>query len=166
MLNHVLIPLDGSSLAETAISAAKQILAVNATITLVTAVDMPPTPVYGIDLPMTFVPASANSIEETIKHARNYLSRIASDLRDEGYHVHIVVSIGEAAIVIGETAERNHVDAIVICTHGRSGIGRWLYGSVTNKVLSTARCPIYVVPNMQKEKASQKALTATTSLTT
>src|SRR5689334_999068 len=161
MLNHVLIPLDGSSLAETAVEAAQKILAGNATITLVTAVDMPQTPLYGVDMATAMVAASREAVEETSRHARSYLEQIAHDLRTEGYNVHIHVSVGEAAVVIAEVAEKNHVDAIVISTHGRSGISRWLFGSVTNKVLSTAHCPIYVIPNLQQEKAAQKTVTAT-----
>jgi nucleotide-binding universal stress UspA family protein len=157
MLNHVLIPLDGSLLAEKALDAAQKILGVNATITLVTAVEMPQMPVYGFDLPMALVTASPQTtVEEAVQQVHTYLEKIAADLRTDGYHVHIHVSVGEAAIVIGEVAEKNHVDAIVICTHGRSGISRWLFGSVTNKVLTTAHCPIYVIPNLQQEKAPQK----------
>jgi nucleotide-binding universal stress UspA family protein len=164
MLNHVLVPLDGSLLAETAIEAAQKILGVNATITLVTAVDMPQTPLYGLDMPMAMVAASGEAVEETIRQAHTYLERIAGDLRTEGYHTHIHVSVGEAAVVIAEVAEKNHVDAIVISTHGRSGISRWLFGSVTNKVLSVAHCPIYVIPNLQHEKAPQPKVVAASSV--
>jgi nucleotide-binding universal stress UspA family protein len=161
MLNRALIPLDGSVLAETALTAAKKILGVDATITLITAIEMPQMPVYGFDMPMAMVAAPQTTVEDAIKQAHIYLEKIAGDLRTEGYHIHIHVSVGEAAIVIAEVAEKNQVDAIVICTHGRSGINRWLFGSVTNKVLSTAHCPIYVVPNLQQEKAPQERNVAT-----
>ncbi|MFN8376312.1 MAG: universal stress protein [Anaerolineae bacterium] len=155
MLNHILVPLDGSALAETALPEAKRILAANGHITLVTAVDMPQVPLYGFDMPMAMVASSRASVEETVNHARTYLENTATELRAQGYQVDVVASMGEAASVIVETAHKNHVDAIVICTHGRSGISRWLFGSVTGKVLGVAHCPIYVVPNLRKEETSQ-----------
>jgi nucleotide-binding universal stress UspA family protein len=159
MLNHVLVPLDGSVLAETAIPEAKRILAVNGHITLVTAVDMPQVPLYGFDMPMALATSSRASVEETVNQAHAYLEKVAAELRQEGFRVNVAASMGEAATVIVETAHKNHVDAIVICTHGRSGISRWLFGSVTGKVLSAAHCPIYVVPNLRKEESTQPALT-------
>ncbi len=156
MLNHVLVPLDGSELAETALPEAKRLLAANGRITLVTAIDMPQIPLYGIDVPMSIATPPRNEVEESVRHAHNYLNNIATDLRVEGYDVQIVASMGEAATVIVETAEQKHVDAIVISTHGRSGITRWLLGSVTNKVLDAAPCPIHVVPHLRKQEVPQR----------
>ena len=64
--------------------------------------------------------------------------------------VGVEVHVGEPANVIVETAERLKVDAIVMSTHGRSGLSRWLFGSVTNKVLSANVCPVYVIPSKPK----------------
>jgi nucleotide-binding universal stress UspA family protein len=151
MLNHILVPLDGSPLAETALPEAKRILAADRHITLVTAVEMPQTPLYSFDVPMTIAAASHENLEDMLKHMRVYLEKVANNLRAEGYQVDVVTSVGEAATVIMETAQKKHVDAIVICTHGRSGISRWVFGSVTHKVLGNAHCPIYIVPNLHKE---------------
>jgi nucleotide-binding universal stress UspA family protein len=160
MLNHILVPLDGSTLAESALPEAKRILAANGQITLVSAVEMPQTPLYSFDVPMTIAAASRETIEELFKHMHEYLEKVATDLRLEGYQVHPVTSMGDPATVIMETAQKKHVDAIVICTHGRSGISRWLFGSVTNKVLGGALCPIYVVPNLRKVEPEKPVKTA------
>ncbi|NWF70574.1 MAG: universal stress protein [Chloroflexi bacterium] len=159
MLNHVLVPLDGSTLAETALPEAKRILGPNGKITLVTAIDLPQVPLYGFDMPMAMVASSRTSAEETMNHARTYLENAAVELRAAGFQVNVVPHFGEAASVIIETAQKYHVDAIVICTHGRSGLSRWLFGSVTNKVLGAAPCPIYVVPNLRKHESAQQTAT-------
>jgi nucleotide-binding universal stress UspA family protein len=58
---------------------------------------------------------------------------------------------GPAAEEIIDLACREQVDLIVMCTHGRSGLSRWIYGSVANKVLQHAPCPVFLV------KAAEKA---------
>ena len=74
-----------------------------------------------------------------------------------------MVQFGDPASVIVDTAGQLHVDAIVMSTHGRSGISRWIFGSVTNKVLGMAECPVLVVPSENRirvvppEKASSAA---------
>ena len=50
----------------------------------------------------------------------------------------IAVGMGKPADVILDFARKHHVDRIVMCTHGRTGIYRWVYGSVANKVLHAA----------------------------
>jgi nucleotide-binding universal stress UspA family protein len=48
-------------------------------------------------------------------------------------------------------------DCIIITTHGRSGVSRWLFGSVTNKVLNIATCPVLVVPSKEKLRLLEKS---------
>ncbi len=158
MLNHVLIPLDGSPLAETALPEAKRILAANGRMTLVIAVDTPQLPFYGLDASAAMIAPSPNEIDGTMKHAHAYLEKVAAELKAQGYHVDTEVQVGEAATVIVETALKHRVDAIAICTHGHSGITRWLFGSVTSKVLGSAHCPIYVIPSLRKEEVPQAVL--------
>jgi nucleotide-binding universal stress UspA family protein len=56
------------------------------------------------------------------------------------------VDVGAAAAVIVETAEREAVDMIIMSTHGRTGLSQILIGSVTEKVVERAPCPVLVVP--------------------
>jgi nucleotide-binding universal stress UspA family protein len=82
--------------------------------------------------------------------AESYLRQVAERLRGTGARIDILVQVGKAADVIVENAADLNVDAIVMATHGRSGISRWLLGSVTQKVLSAAPCPVYVIPSRKR----------------
>lgn len=157
MINHVLIPLDGSQLAEKTLDAAKQVLKPQGRITLVSAVQHPQPPLYPY-------PAAdiVREIQEDIEHmehaspeTREYLERIAKNLTLNGYSVEIEVVGGEPSEVIVERAETLRVDMIVMSTHGRSGLDRLLFGSVTNRVLGAAYCPVLVVPNRERVPVSE-----------
>ena len=165
MLAHVLVPLDGSLLGEQALKYARQIISPDAHITLVTAVEMPEIPFSGFDLVGgTAAPYYRITLEEVMAQAKTYLQKTSESLQGEGFQVKYIVKYGEPASVIVDTADQLHVEAIVISTHGRSGISRWIFGSVTSKVLSMAECPVLVVPSEHRarivppEKASNAAL--------
>jgi nucleotide-binding universal stress UspA family protein len=68
-----------------------------------------------------------------------------------GLKVRKIVETGEPSAAIAERAESEHTDLIVMCTHGRSGLSRFLIGSVTDKLVRRSPCPVLVVPS---ERAS------------
>lgn len=153
MIEHVLVPLDGSPLAEKALTFGQKMLVPNGKITLVAAIEAPLPPMYAYPSPDVFYKLDSNrAYMETAKpQALDYLDKIAMKLRSQGYDVVVEAEDGSPADVITEIAERHKVDAIVISTHGRSGISRLVFGSVTNKVLSVAKCPVVVVPNRAED---------------
>ncbi len=149
MFKHVLIPLDGSEIAEKAIDYARHITDPNGGhITLLTALDVPEYP------PAMYYPAGVAAYEinqqtmneQVIPQAQEYLQRIAESFKDAGYITHIEAIIGDPAQTIVEHAEKHEADAIVMSTHGRTGFSRWLFGSVALKVLGSARCPVFIIP--------------------
>jgi nucleotide-binding universal stress UspA family protein len=156
MFKHVLIPLDGSELAERALEQAEHILgAGEGEITLLTAVNPPEFFTYDSYNGQTLAPAMMSAraavnyqaiTDELVKDAQSYLDRIAQRLQSAGYRVHRKIEIGLPAEAILKTAEESRADAIVMSTHGRSGLSRWILGSVTHKVLSAANCPIFITP--------------------
>jgi nucleotide-binding universal stress UspA family protein len=146
MLNHVLVPLDGSPLAEQAIAYAKQLVDRHGKITLITALDLPESWFYGVD-PMIGLAEYERTLDQMMPAATTYLERIASTLRAEGYGTEVVVEYGKAASLIVNKASAEDVDVIVMSTHGRSGFSKLLFGSVTNKVLTASVCPVFVVPS-------------------
>ena len=154
MLKHVLVPLDGSKLAEEAIASALQVVAPDGKITLVCAVEVPEVPVYGYYPPVT-MPDYQETKDELVPVARHYLEGLAADMTKNGTSTRFEVTMGDPVTVITETAERLQVDAIVMSTHGRSGISRFLFGSVTNKILEAKVCPVFVVPS-KKNIAHEK----------
>ena len=140
MLKHVLVPLDGSKLAEQALEHARNIVAPQGRISLITAVVYSDTPAYGYLAPVT--PPDNKDLLEIAQH---YLEGIAHEHNQDNLAYDYMALTGDPVDVIIEQAETLHVDAIVMSTHGRSGISRFLLGSVTTKVLSTKVCPVYVV---------------------
>jgi nucleotide-binding universal stress UspA family protein len=152
MLNHILVPLDGSALAEKALDYAVQIIAPKHRITLLGIVEAP-------DIANTFHPLPSNLaiIEDSLTSARDYLNRVADSLRKEHQlRVDIDIKVGKPANIITEIAESEFVDAIVMSTHGRTGVERFIFGSVTQKVLSAMPCPVFVVPGKETIKSAEK----------
>jgi nucleotide-binding universal stress UspA family protein len=164
MLDHILIPLDGSTLAEKALEYGREIVKPGGNITLVSVVNMPELLMYDYYYPAPTVMLQnyEAAVAEAVPRARDYLTKIASQLGHEcDAHIGIEVLCGEPAEALVETAERLGAKAIVMSTHGRSGLGRWLFGSVTAKVLEAATCPVLVVPNRaQSTPAPGEAETA------
>lgn len=159
MLKNVLVPLDGSTLAERALDYARQITEPGGTITLLTALDVPE---YSVATFYTtgVIAEPQNALtrmDKLIPQARSYLESVAESLKDGGWYVRMEPIIGDAATVIVEQADKLAVEAIVMSTHGRSGFSRWLFGSVTQKVLECAHCPVFVVPIRKEAKEVQDA---------
>jgi nucleotide-binding universal stress UspA family protein len=156
MYSHILVPLDGSGISEEALSEAKKMLSDGGKITLVTAVDVPELPAHSFDLYGGVILSDSETQRQMEDWAKNYLDSTAAALSDEGFKVNKVVVVGDPAKIISETAVLEKVDAIVMTTHGRSGVSRWLFGSITNKVLSIAPRPVLVVPSKEKLKMLEK----------
>ncbi len=154
MLNHVLIPLDGSQLAEKAIDVAKTVLKQQGKMTLLTVVPQGSLPIFADPAPdgLHVVEAEASYLESVDSDVQAYIDRVAKNLQLNGYEVAVEVAGGDPADVILILAEKTHVDMIVMSTHGRSGLDRLLFGSVTNKVVNNSHCPVIVVPNREHAK--------------
>lgn len=139
---HILVPLDGSKLAELALEDACRLAELNqARITLL-HVSSPVQEVIGAgtDHPI-FVDQQWEN--ERIKVLR-YFSDLIKDM-PSGIEVHPEVEIGAAVETIVDYANRHNVDLIVMATHGRSGFRRLIYGSVAESVLHEANVPILMV---------------------
>lgn len=140
MYAKMLVPLDGSALAECVLPHAKAI-AKGCTvreIVLLRVVERPPTMgAEGID----FV-----ALQSADKDAAGaYLARIESQLSAEGFKVSSQVLAGRAGEAISEFANNNQVDLIALATHGRSGISRLVFGSVADRLIRSASVPILLV---------------------
>lgn len=157
MLKNILVTLDGSELAEKALPFARGIVAPGGTITLLSIVDVPEPSLYTLyEVPMVATPGKFDETLNELKTAAyDYLEQVAKPLRFAGIEVETLVEIGEPAVVILDEAKRRDMDAIVMSTHGRSGLQRWLFGSVTQKVLAGMHCPVFVVPGRESERSSE-----------
>ena len=91
------------------------------------------------------VPYTADEIEQMKKQAAQYLRKAGKALKDKGAQTKVVVVVGDAADEIIRVADEINADMIAMSTHGRSGISRWAFGSVTDKVLRGGNKPVLVV---------------------
>jgi len=76
---------------------------------------------------------------------QSYVDRICAQLKEEGINASGVVEIGKAADIILDYAENNGVDLVMLCTHGRSGVSRWVFGSVAERIIQNASIPVFLL---------------------
>ena len=163
MIAHVLVPLDGSLLARSALDYALKLIGDAGKITLLTILQPPEVPIYDF-YPVTMSPQKdyEAGFTEALTHAQDYLYQITAEIQEKyAVTIEATVETGDPATAIIETAAKLHTDAIVMSTHGRSGISRWLFGSVTQKVLAASCCPVFVIPPQvveERKTSEQKAV--------
>jgi nucleotide-binding universal stress UspA family protein len=140
MFKRVLVPLDGSPLAEDALPYARQIVAPQGKLYLLSVVNVSET---------TFFPTPKNvdKIDHVLVQAHTYLENTAAQGIEDTFQTDIEAQMGDPAHVIVETARQQDIDVIVMSTHGHSGISRVLFGSIARKVLSESPCPVFIVPS-------------------
>jgi nucleotide-binding universal stress UspA family protein len=141
MYKKILVPLDGSELATKALDQAEK-LAVTFHAEIILFQVVPFLPIYGS--PELVTPLIVD--EKQKESAERYLTNLAENLKKGGLKVTAVVKTGQqVAVEIIDFAKEAGVDLIVMCTHGRSGITRWVLGSVAHKVLTRAETPILLI---------------------
>lgn len=135
-VERILVPLDGSSLAELALSRATDLARpAGATVMLVRA---------AAAHAIVGDPTEAQVL--AVREGEEYLGRVAARLRAEGFEkVETSVWYGPAAPAIVEAARLGRVDLIVMSSHGRSGLGRLILGSVAESVLRGTNVPILLL---------------------
>jgi nucleotide-binding universal stress UspA family protein len=141
MYKKILVPLDGSELAKKALDQAEKLAKTfDAEIVLFQVV--PFMPIYGS--PELVTPLIIDEKQKEV--AERYLMDLAEELKKRDLRVTTMVRTGQqVAVEIIDFAKERGVDLIAMCTHGRSGITRWVLGSVTLKVLTRAETPILLI---------------------
>jgi nucleotide-binding universal stress UspA family protein len=142
MYSRILVPLDCSPMAEQALPWAKTLAARLKSAVVLFHVLEPIREMVPVD---SDVFKAGEQTEIIRRSALEYLDSVRKDFESVGAPVEIEIREGRAATAILEFAERVPVDLIVMATHGRSGIQRWVYGSVADKVLHGARAPLLLV---------------------
>ena len=140
MYKRILLPLDGSSLAEEAVPHAVAMAERFGAEVILLAVLM--------SLPMavgSHQPSLRQAEERTRASMREYLERIATRFRDKGVQAEVVTTEGTPHAEIVRVAEARSADLIVMCSRGRSGASRWLIGSVADRVMRGAGVPVVLV---------------------
>ncbi len=133
---RILVPLDGSKCAETVIPRVEELIAgKNRGICLLRVASAATFP--GVD------PTEAQV--KVVREAEEYLKGLEDDLRARGLDVDTHVRYGNDADEILDHSAQKEIDLIAMSTHGRSGIKRFLLGSVAEKVLRHAAKPVFLV---------------------
>ncbi|MCE5237525.1 universal stress protein [bacterium] len=139
MYQRMLLTLDRSPLAEKALPHAVALAqACHAALELVSVV------------PLSDVQASAEYVvyvdrDQEAAQCEEYLRSVQSRLQGEGLQVGATVRRGDVTEEILNHADECGADLIVMSTHGRSGLGRWVYGSIADRVLRHASVPVLLV---------------------
>jgi nucleotide-binding universal stress UspA family protein len=138
MLDRILIPLDGSALAESVLVQVRRLLARrDAELLLLQVVTLPPSNEADAGEPL----------DHLWSRATEYLQSVAGRLSSEGIRARTRVVEGFPAREILGAAKKEHADLIAMSTHGRTGIARWVFGSVTEKVLRGSPVPVLAIPS-------------------
>lgn len=148
----MVVPLDGSKLSECVLphveALAKQTGTEQVQVVLVTVCEPP---FITADYPEASMALSWDEhVKRITEHFReicgDYLAGVEKSLAEKGLRVRSETVIGEEpATEIIEYARRHRSNLILMATHGRSGIGRWAYGSVADRLIHEARSPIFLV---------------------
>jgi nucleotide-binding universal stress UspA family protein len=165
MFKKIIVPCDGSDLASESVFPQVEDLAksMDAEVIILRVIPVPagrsgsafmpgapempaPLPVTAEDVEVARHPIYKDQeIASAEAEARHSVSQAEAMLREKGVSARSEVLLGQPAEEIIDYADEENADLIVMCTHGRSGLGRWVFGSVTEKVLRAAHTPVLVI---------------------
>ncbi len=144
MYRKILAPLDGSEFSEYSLEhvkavakgcRAKEVVLLRVIEPLLQTEDL-----GGVTTEDWYRDAQSKARAETEK----YVSQVADKLKKEGIAAKGIVVLGKAADEILDYATKNQMDLIIMGTHGRSGVSRWVIGSVADKIIRHSPVPILV----------------------
>jgi len=161
MYKKIMVPLDGSELAECVLPHVEGFIASCqvSTIVFVRAVKPEPMVSRGAyatgEVDLTVIEENTQRIEaEKKSSAKNYLDQVVGRLKHDGVEFQTEVIVGTVAESLIDYTEANNIDMILIATHGRSGVSRWVRGSIADRILRGSSIPVLMVraPGTMAEK--------------
>ena len=162
MYSKILVPLDGSKLAEGVLPHVQELAQrFDSQVTLIQVV-APLSKLVAETVPASLEPsgaaaavgleAAAEAVKAERESARAYLEGVAERLKAEKIRVQVGVVEGTAGDAIVDYGHRHGMDIIAMSTHGRSGLLRLVYGSVADHVLRHAGTPVLLIRSRQAEE--------------
>jgi nucleotide-binding universal stress UspA family protein len=133
MFKKILVPLDGSKLAEKILPQVEELVKFSGA------------EVHLLRVVMTYDLAPKENREHLQKlsgEAQEYLDQVSARLQKSSIQVSATVAYGKDAVQICDYAAEKKFNLIAMSTHGRSGLGRWTLGSVADKVLHCSSVPV------------------------
>lgn len=146
MYKKLLVPLDTSEFAECVLDHVKD---------MVTSRSIPEVVLLTVN-ESTYEPYAAHLDPQVVKRARErtaqqsleYLEKTKSKLGLSNSMVTTVMRTGQAEDEILDYIRKNGVDIVIMSSQGRSGVSRWLLGSVAERVVRNSPVPVFVVPSL------------------
>ena len=153
MYKRALVPLDGSMVAEGIIPFILEIAGPldMEVVLLRVVVPIPPSVIEGSRH------VEVEDVEKRRLEAEEYLAPIGAELRAKGVRVQTQVRRGEPIAEILAGARVAGADLIAMTTHGRSGLGRLLFGSVAEAVLRQSEVPVFLMRQTEAQVAARAA---------
>lgn len=144
MYKKILIPLDGSSLAEAILPHAQALAKSEGAEIVLLRVSQPPAP----EFLARDVKTGVRLVEEMEQEARQYVKVEVQRLRDDGNQVTGIARDGAVLETIVSVARETHADVIAMSTHARSGLQHFLLGSVADDLVHISPIPVMLIhPN-------------------
>jgi nucleotide-binding universal stress UspA family protein len=142
--SKILVPLDGSQLSECSLEQVKKSAAAGVSEVILLRVIEP------VDRDEAVTWASAGYTIGDIQgrrkaDAESYMAHAAEKLTKEGLTARVEIMDGRAAETIIDYSQKQQVDLIIMSSHGRSGITRWAFGSVADRVIRHSTIPVLLV---------------------
>jgi len=141
-----MVPLDGSELAECVLPhvealakgcQAKEVILVRAFV-----------PFRAVNIGGEYVPneKEITRIDADFKaEAQDYLEKVAERLNLSGIAARWAILTGKPSEILSDFAKADNCDLIIMATHGRSGVSRWVWGSIADRILRSACVPVLMV---------------------
>jgi nucleotide-binding universal stress UspA family protein len=141
-IQHILAPTDFSELSQQGLTTALQLAAAfGAKLLLLHVIEPPPYPVEGV-MPSPF---GATLLDDLERQATRDLAQMLPDTHGSPVQIMRRVVVGIPYRKIVEVAEQEKSDLIVMTTHGRTGLSHLVMGSVAEKIVRTAPCPVLTI---------------------
>jgi universal stress protein A len=141
-IKRVLVPLDLGDSTERTLDYAKMLAApFGASLVLLHVVANP----YVAAASDVYLPPPQDFLDTLEQDARNRLNALVTEPDRSRFKVETVVKVGNPLVEIVEHARASQVDLIVMGTHGRTGVAHFVLGSVAERVVRTAPCPVLTI---------------------
>lgn len=148
MYKKILVPLDGSDLAESALAHVRPLAKCMGSEVVLLRVVSVPVGAYMMVTEPRLIEEATQGVED---EASDYLKGVAATLRADGIKVSLQVGTGVIGDTIQDYAISLHADLIAMSTHGRGGLARLVIGSVADQLIRHSKVPILLVrPTMNK----------------
>ena len=148
MYRKIMVPLDGSKLAECVLPHVEAIAQLSkVSVQLVHVIEPLELPTRG------GIALSIDDLKQIELHTKNdaesYLRGIVERLKLAGIKAHSKLLTGKAADSLVDYVHKSNFDLLIMATHGRSGISRWIWGSVAEKILHSSSIPVLLVRSLE-----------------